>query len=179
MAPKDIHSYVEGIVGPHLHAKQVLSLANGVVGTIHSVSLAIAAIGTGLAMAEGLLPKHAIKQVDRLLSNDKVDQETLRKAWVSYVIGDREEVVIALDWTEFDPDDHATIAAYVITTHGRATPLMWKTASKKTLKRRRNRYEDELLAQLDEMIPEEVQVTLLADRGFGLASSPHVRSNRL
>ncbi len=167
MAPKDIHSYVEGIVGPHLHAKQVLSLANGVVGTIHSVSLAIAAIGTGLAMAEGLLPKHAIKQVDRLLSNDKVDPETLRKAWVSYVIGNREEVVIALDWTEFDPDDHATIAAYVITTHGRATPLMWKTASKKTLKRRRNRYEDELLAQLDEMIPEEVQVTLLADRGFG------------
>ncbi len=68
MAPKDIHSYVEGIVGPHLHAKQVQSLANGVVGTIHSVSLAIAAIGTGLAMAEGLLPKHAIKQVDRLLS---------------------------------------------------------------------------------------------------------------
>ena len=167
VAPKDIHSYVERIIGPHLHAKQVLSLANGVVGTIHSASLAIAAIGTGLAMAEGLLPKHAIKQVDRLLSNRKVDPEVLRTAWVTYIIGQREEIMIALDWTEFDPDDQATIAAYLLTGHGRATPLMWKTVSKKTLKRRRNRYEDELLEQLDDAIPEEVQVTVLADRGFG------------
>lgn len=167
MAPKDIHSYVEQIIGHHLHAKQVLSLANGVVGTIHSASLAIAAIGTGLAMAEGLLPKHAVKQVDRLLSNVKVDPEVLRTAWVTYIIGQREEVAIVLDWTEFDPDDHATIAAYLLTGHGRATPLMWKTVSKKTLKRRRNRYEDELLAQLNDAIPEVVQVTLLADRGFG------------
>jgi hypothetical protein len=167
VAPKDVHNYVEQIIGSDAHAKQVLSLANGVVGTIHSASLAIAAIGTGLAMAEGLMPKHAIKQVDRLLSNDKPDYDALRASWVRHIIGQRKEIGVAFDWTEFDPDEHATIAAYLLTNHGRATPLLWKTVSKRTLKRRRNHYEDVLLEELHRAVPKDVRVTIVADRGFG------------
>ena len=167
VAPKDIHDFIETVVGDDHHAKQVLSLGNAVVGTIHSASLAIAAIGTGLAMAEGLMPKHAIKQVDRLLSNDKINDLELRASWVSYIVGQRKEIFVAFDWTEFDPDGHATIAAYLLTSHGRATPLLWKTISKRTLKRRRNHYEDALLLELHGLVPEGVRVTLVADRGFG------------
>lgn len=50
--------------------------------------------------------------------------------WASFVLGPREEVVIALDWTELDDDDHTTLCAYVVTRHGRATPLAWKTVAK-------------------------------------------------
>ena len=32
---------------------------------------------------------------------------------------------MALDWTEFDADGHATIALYLVTRHGRAAPLIW------------------------------------------------------
>lgn len=167
VAPKDVHNFVEQIIGSDAHAKQVLSLANGVVGAIHSASLAIAAIGTGLAMANGLMPKHAIKQVDRLLSNDKPSYNAFRASWVRFLIGQRNEIVIAFDWTEFDPDNHATIAAYMLTSHGRATPLLWKTVSKRTLKRRRNYYEDGLLEELHKAVPDGVRVTLVADRGFG------------
>ena len=167
MAPRDVHNYVEQIIGSDAHAKQVLSLANGVVGTIHSASLAISAIGTGLAMANGLMPKHAIKQVDRLLSNDKPEYDALRASWVRYIIGQRKEIGVAFDWTEFDPDAHATIAAYLLTSHGRATPLLWKTISKRTLKSRRNHYEDVLLEELHGAVPEGVRVTVVADRGFG------------
>ena len=167
VAPKDVLNYVEQIIGSDAHAKQVLSLANGVVGTIHSASLAISAIGTGLAMAEGLMPKHAIKQVDRLLSNDKPQYDRLRASWVRFVVGQRKEIGIAFDWTEFDPDAHATIAAYLLTSHGRATPLLWKTVSKRTLKRRRNHYEDDLLEELHKAMPDDVRVTVVADRGFG------------
>ena len=167
VAPADIQEFVEAVIGDDFHAKQILSLANGVVGIIHSASLAIAAIGTGLAMARGLMPKHAIKQVDRLLSNDKISDRELRASWVSFVVGQREELFVAFDWTEFDPDDHATIAAYLLTSHGRATPLLWKTISKRTLKRRRNHYEDALLLELHRLVPEGVRVTLVADRGFG------------
>ena len=54
-----------------------------------------------------------------------------------------------------------------MTTHGRATPLVWKTVETKRLKRRRNRVEDEVLRLLASVLPHGVRVTLLADRGFG------------
>ncbi len=60
-----------------------------------------------------------------------------------------------------------TIALSLITSHGRATPLMWKTVKKSGLKKRRNLFEDDLLEQFRDAVPMDVKVTLLADRGFG------------
>jgi len=42
------------------------------VGVIHATSVALHAIGRGLARAMGLDPKHATKQVDRLVGNTDV-----------------------------------------------------------------------------------------------------------
>src|SRR5580693_8107244 len=103
--PASIHQFVAELVGPDLHAKRVLSLANGVVGVLHTATLAIHAIGEALATARDLTPKYAIKQIDRLLSNSGVDPETLAPAWVAFVLGPRTDVVAALDWTDFDDDD--------------------------------------------------------------------------
>lgn len=50
--------------------------------------------------------------------------------WVPYLIGRRSEVVAAIDQTDYDEDDQSTIALHLITKHGRATPLLWKTAVK-------------------------------------------------
>ena len=82
---------------------------------------------------------------------------------------EREDAVVALDWTEFDADGHATIALHLLTSHGRATPLMWKAHDKNTLRAHRNDHEDEdeLLAYFRKVVPSHVRVTLLADRGFG------------
>lgn len=115
----------------------------------------------------GVTPKHAIKQVDRLLSNAGVNVWDWFTPWVLFVVAARLELVVALDWTEFDKDDHATIAMYLVTSHGRATPLVWKTVQKSTLKNRRNECEAELIERLHAILPEAVNVTLLADRGFG------------
>ena len=165
--PASIHQFVEDLVGDDLHAQRVLSLANGVVGVLHAATLAIHSIGEGLSAAMGLDPKHAIKQIDRLLSNQGGDVEVLAPLWVAFVLADRDEMVVALDWTDFDDDDQTTLVLNVITNHGRATPLLWKTVPKKGLKTRRNDYEDELLKRLREAVPVEVRVTVLADRGFG------------
>ena len=54
-----------------------------------------------------------------------------------------------------------------MTSHGRATPLLWKTVSKKNLKNKRNDYEDELLCRFKEVLPPDIKVTVLADRCFG------------
>jgi len=129
--------------------------------------LAIHAIGRGLALAKGLKVKHAVKQVDRLLSNSKIDVWRLFSSWVPFVLGQRTEAVVALDWTDFDADDHTTLAIHLITSHGRATPLLWLTVSKSALKEQRNAIEDKLLHRLREVVPEHVLITVLADRGFG------------
>lgn len=62
--PASVHQFVEGLVGEDLHARRVLSLANGVVGVLHTTSLAIHAVGEALAAVRDLTPKHAVKQID-------------------------------------------------------------------------------------------------------------------
>ena len=158
---------INQMTGESLHAKRILSLTNAVVGVIHAVSASIHAIGAGLAVAGGLHPKHAIKQVDRLLSNSALDVWALFVEWVPHVLGAQREIVVALDWTEFDADGHATIALYLVTRPGRATPLIWRTVPKRQLKGQRNAAEDSVLLRLHEVLPPGVRVTVLADRGFG------------
>ena len=72
----DISEFITKLYEGDLHAKRVLSLANATLGVLTSASLAVHAIGQGLAQAMGKLSKHGIKQVDRLLSNEAIDVET-------------------------------------------------------------------------------------------------------
>jgi hypothetical protein len=162
-----VHSFVESLFEEDVHARRVLSLGNAVTGALHAAALGVHAIGHGLADVEDLDPKHAIKQVDRLLSNSGLDVWSLFTHWVPFVLAKREELVVALDWTEFDKDDQATVALHLITSHGRATPLLWKTVRKSALNGRRNSHEDELLLRLRDLVPIGTKVTVLADRAFG------------
>ena len=132
-----------------------------------SASLAVSVIGLALAQARGLLTKHAVKQVDRLLSNQGVVVWDMFAPWVAEVVGRRTDIVVAMDWTDFDADDQTTLALNLVTDHGRATPLLWLTVFKDELKDRRNNYEDLCLARLAEVLPKGVKVTILADPGFG------------
>jgi hypothetical protein len=162
-----ITKLVSTIFADDLHAKRVASLAGAAVGVLEGAALGIHAIGKALAMAEGLKPKHAVKQVDRLLSNEGVSVWDLFASWVPFVVAGRAEIVTALDWTEFDADNQSTIVLSMITSHGRATPLLWKTVMKSELKGWRNEHEDVLLERFREVLPAGVKVTVLADRGFG------------
>lgn len=162
-----VQHFVENAVGSDLHAKRVLSLGNAVVGALTAAALAIHAIGLGLAKSGTLNSKHAIKQVDRLVSNVGIDVWELFSFWVPFVVASRPHIVVALDWTEFDGDDQSTIALNMVTRHGRATPLMWLTVKKSELKDQRNDHEDRLLQRLRATLPAGVGVTILADRGFG------------
>jgi hypothetical protein len=156
-----------GSIFEDVHAKRLDSLARYTLGAMQSPRAAIHAIGAAYAEVANIKPRHGVKQVDRYLSNKGIDVEELTPAWAAFVLGARKEVIIALDWTEFDDDDHATLAAYVVTTHGRATPLAWKTVKKSTLRGKRTGYEHEMILRLEKAIPSDVSIELLADRGFG------------
>lgn len=162
----DIHAFVANVCGDDLHAKRVLSLSNATTGVLATGSLAVAVIGQGLAHVGGLDPKHTVKQVDRLIGNRAIDVWEFFRQWVPYVVAERREIVIALDWTDFDRDGHTTIALNLLTSHGRALPLIWLTVKKSELKDNRNRFEDQVLAHLRATLPDGVAVTVVADRGF-------------
>ena len=164
---KDIHAFIDDLYDHDLHAKRVDSLAAATLGVMTGASLAVAMIGQALAQARGLRTKHAIKQVDRLLSNQGIDVWGSFARWVPHLIGTREAVSVAMDWTDFDGDDQATLAFNLVTDHGRAMPLMWLSVWQDELKNQRNAFEDACLLRLSQLVPPGCRVTILADRGFG------------
>ena len=76
-----VRGFIDELYGHDLHAKRVDALAGATLGVMTGASLAVAMIGQALALARGLVTKHAVKQVDRLLSNGAVD------VWDSFALG--------------------------------------------------------------------------------------------
>jgi hypothetical protein len=102
-----------------------------------------------------------------LLGNDAVNPWNLAEQWVPFVVASREEIVVAMDWTDFESDDQMTLAIHMVTSHGRSTPLLWKTVWKSQIAGAQTTIEELLVSRLREVVPASVRITLLADRGFG------------
>jgi hypothetical protein len=158
MQMKDVRSFLDSVLDEDIHTKRIASLANATLGVMTGASLGVAVIGKSLAQARGLLPKHAVKQVDRLLSNPRI--EAVFATWVPEMVGPRKDIVVAMDC--FDADGQATLALKLVTRHGRATPLIWLSVHKDELTDARNAYEDAAVRRLTEVLSNDVKVTLLA-----------------
>jgi hypothetical protein len=111
--------------------------------------------------------KPALKQVDRLLRNQKIDVWGSFAQGVPHRAGARREIVVARDGTDSDRAGQASRALNWVTGHGRATPLLWRSVWKEELRQRRNDDEAACLVRLSQVLPPAVAVTILADRGFG------------
>src|SRR5215212_9702915 len=163
----EIRGFIDGLYAHDLHAKRVDALAGATLGVMTGASLAVAMIGQALAQARGLVTKHAVKQVDRLMSNAGIDVWDSFARWVPQQVGTQRDVLVAMDWTDFDADGQSTLVLSLVTGHGRAAPLIWLTVWKEEIATRRNDYEDACLRRLAETLPPGCRVTILADRGFG------------
>ena len=154
--------------GTKLHAKQIESVAHAALGAMSSPSAGVSAVGRAAAAVRHKDAKHGIKQVDRLLSNRKIDDLDLVRQHVAFVVGDRSWIAVTMDWTEYGLHGQNRLAINLVTRHGRATPLIWKTIPSAQLKGQMSHQEVGLLGVLKSVLPESVkQVILLADRGFG------------
>ena len=121
---EEVRGFIGGLYGPDLHAKRVDALAGATLGVMTGASLAVAMIGQALAQARGLVTKHAVKQVDRLLSNGGIDVWDSFARWVPQQVGAQPDILVAMDWTDFDRDGQSTLALSLVTGYGRATPLI-------------------------------------------------------
>lgn len=162
-----VNSFLLGQFQSQIHVKTLASLGGAVLGALTSQSLQASKMGDGLATAKGLKPKHAKKQVDRLISNENVEIGYFQNTCAGLLIGNRKRIYVAMDWTVFAKDAQMTITLRLITTHGRATPLLWKTVNSEGLKGNKNKHVNALLDELRKIVPLDCQVIILADREFG------------
>ena len=103
----------------------------------------------------------------QLLSNPAINVDDILVRWVPFVIGARDTIVVAMDWTDFDADKQATIMLALITDHGRSTPLVWLTVDKKTLKDHRTTMSIACWCALLNCCQQGSRYVSFADRGFG------------
>ena len=85
--------------GSDLHAKQIESVAHAILGAMATPSAGVASLGRAASAIRLKHAKHGIKQVDRMLSNDKIDDLDLARAHVAFVVGQRNSIVVTMDWT--------------------------------------------------------------------------------
>ena len=109
MQVKDVRSFLDSVLDEDIHTKRIASLANATLWVMTGASLGVAVIGKSLAQARGLLTKHAVKQVDRLLSNRKLEAWDLFATWVPELVGSRTDLIVAMDWTDFAADGHLAL----------------------------------------------------------------------
>lgn len=169
LSPKseEVKHFISHQLQAHMHSKRRDSLSDAVIGVLTSGSLQPSKIGRGLAAARGILPKHAIKQIDRFLSNEDIRVQELQSILASLLVGQRQKILVAMDWTVFAKDAQMTLTIRLVTKHGRATPLLWKTVSTKNLKDNKTNYAFVLLEKLRFIVSRQTQVIVLADREFG------------
>jgi hypothetical protein len=121
---KELDEVVGNVFEGEIHAQRVALLSDGVDGVLHAARLGVRAIGHGLAVANGLAPRHAIKQVDRLLSNPKRMREAVARCWVRFVVAERQALFVNFDWTACEDSDQSMIGLGTQTEHSRSTPLV-------------------------------------------------------
>lgn len=113
------------------------------------------------------LAKHQIKRCWRFCANERIETADAMRGIIRRILKKRKKkLLISLDWT--DINGFQTLMAAVVF-KGRSIPLCWSSCQKHLYEGHcsRNSFEESLLLILRSMIPEPIQVILLADRGFG------------
>ena len=108
----------------------MVSVANGVAGVFNTAVLSVHVIGRAYAELAPTLPRSGWHRANVVL-----------RSWTRFVIGTHPSVIIAMDRTDFEADDHTTLCVYLVATHGRAMPLAWRTVKKSKLKDRQRALE--------------------------------------
>ena len=162
MHRKDAIAWVVCVCASCLRLSQAKTLAILVASALHVERISLASIGRAM---KGAAAKHQIKRCWRFVDNDRVEPTEAMKGVLQRVMKKRKKkLLISLDWTKIR-DFQMLMASAVI--RGRSVPLLWSSTQDWKFDKSRNAFEEGLLLLLRSMIPEQVSVTILADRGFG------------
>ena len=93
----DIKAHLSSVFEKAIHAARLKSLSDMVVGLMAGGLFTVTGIANSLTAVNELSPKHAIKQVDRAIGNDKLVVWDIFDQWVKYQIGGKTDIIVALD----------------------------------------------------------------------------------
>jgi len=140
------------------------TMAQIVCGVLHVQQISIAQIGRQLAVRTGVFAKHAIKRVDRYLSNPRIEPTEAMAKTIRWISLPSKRLVVSIDWVDIRRFHCLMPAGWC---KGRAIPLLWQVIRWEDLHRSTNSIEYGMLRLLRTCVPPQVEVTILADRGFG------------
>lgn len=106
-----------------LHAKRVEGLFAAVEALILGGRLTVT--GLGRALRSGTTVKHAIKRMDRLLSNTRLqgEREQIHAAMIHWLLGAQTQPVIVVDWSDLTADRRWQVVRASLPVGGRALTL--------------------------------------------------------
>lgn len=163
MHRKDAIAWVVLVCADSLRLSQAKTLGVLVASAMRVERISLANIGRAM---QGMV-KHQIKRCWRFCANDRIETADAMRGVLTRVLKKRKKkLVISFDWT--DIKSFQTLMASVVF-KGRSIPICWASCNKFVYDghRSRNAFEESLLLTLRSMIPPQVKVILLADRGFG------------
>ena len=159
----DAIAWVITLCADSLRLSQAKALAVLVAAAMHVQRISLANIGRAL---DGTT-KHQIKRCWRFCVNPRIETADAMRGIVARLLKKRKQkLLVALDWV--DIKGFQTLVASVVL-KGRSVPVCWASTSNHVYEgqRSRNAFEESLLLVLRSMIPGQIKVIVLADRGFG------------
>lgn len=159
----EVMDWVVGTVAGFLRLSQAETLAVFVAAALQVERACLPAIAK-FAHGDTLL-KHKIKRLWRFTDNCRVEVSDGMRGVVRKLLKERKKrLLVAFDWSQFR-NFHTLALVAVIT--GRGVPLLWASYPEWELAKSQNNLEEGLLRLFRDMVPPELKVVLLADRGFG------------
>lgn len=136
-------------------------------GLLVSRKVGVAAIGRG--MKTKTTTRHNIKRLARFLKNNKVNVEKSLLALQNILCSNVNRLLISIDWTTISTYGYQVLKATVVG-DGRGIPIAFKTYKEGNIKNKQTLYEKEMMKYLSLIIPKDIQVIIIGDRGFGRKS---------
>jgi len=144
------------------HKSRLQSISAVLWGFLSGARLGVSALGR--ALSGEVLPRHKIKRVYRLLSNDKFEPGRIMVGLCREARAHFGALVISLDWVEIGGGRRALVAS-ACTHRGRALPMAWRVVSASRFHRSQNAVEDRFMEDISGLVDVE-RSCVIADRGF-------------
>lgn len=155
-----------GSVCFYLRLSQAKTLSELVAAAMTLARACLAELGRALSYQNGIATKHCIKRVDRFIGNQRIEPIEAMRGVVQWLAKPRKYLLVTMDWVDIRRFQCLVLAVRL---RGRAIPLLWAVYRWEDFYRSQNNIEYDMLHAFRTMVPQSVQVIILADRGFGRA----------
>jgi hypothetical protein len=149
---------------PSIHATRLTVLCVAVDALIHGGRLTVT--GLGRAVRSITTVKHAIKRMDRLLSNGQLqgEREPIHAALLHWIVGRQTHPVIVVDWSDLTADRRWQLLRAALPVGGRALTLYEEVHPLKRLTH--PQVHQAFLRTLHRLVPPGITPIVVTDAGF-------------